>query len=153
MKPSSVVSACAAVLEKSPKAVFFLKGKPGIGKSELCLQIGARLGIPDTRTLVVHVNNHEVVDFTGVPRITDDGTTKFAPTDMFYQFRSGTGPGLIVLEAFSHRPVDKGIETQLKSNDDPLDQIRQHERTGRPLGDQTFLDTLEKRLGRLLIPQ
>ena len=37
--------------------------------------------------------------------------------------------------------------------DDTLEQIRQHERTGRPLGDLTFLEALENRLGRLLKPQ
>ena len=32
-------------------------------------------------------------------------------------------------------------------------QLRRHERTGRPLGDKTFLERLEKLLGRTLLPQ
>ena len=74
-----------------------LHGVPGSGKSDASVQIGAALGIPKDRILVVHVNNHDVVDFTGVPSVVD-GQTKFNPTDMFYQFRDGTGAGLIVLE-------------------------------------------------------
>jgi len=95
---SQVVDVATAILRKAPTAVPFLKGKPGMGKSDSCLQIGDNLDIPDDRILVVHVNNHDVVDFTGVPSVTDDGVTIFNPTDMFYNFREGTGAGLIVLE-------------------------------------------------------
>jgi hypothetical protein len=95
---SQVVDVATAILRKAPTAVPFLKGKPGMGKSDSCLQIGNSLGIPEDRILVVHVNNHDVVDFTGVPSVTDDGVTIFNPTEMFYNFREGTGAGLIVLE-------------------------------------------------------
>jgi len=94
---NQTIEVCTAILRQAPTAVPFLKGKPGMGKSDACLQIGDALGIEKDRQLVVHVNNHEVVDFTGVPSI-EDGQTVFNPTKMFYQFREGTGPGLIVLE-------------------------------------------------------
>jgi hypothetical protein len=94
---NQAIEICTSVLRKSPTAVPFLKGKPGMGKSDACLQIGDALGIPKSRQLVVHVNNHDVVDFTGVPYI-ENKATHFAPTEMFYQFREGTGAGLIVLE-------------------------------------------------------
>jgi len=94
---NEVVSVATQILRKSPKAVPFFKGKPGMGKSDACIQIGHELGIEDDRILVVHVNNHDVVDFTGVPSVTD-GQTQFNPTEMFYRFREGTGAGLIVLE-------------------------------------------------------
>jgi hypothetical protein len=94
---NQVIEVCTSILAKSPRAVPFLKGKPGMGKSDACLQIGDALGIPKSRQLVVHVNNHDVVDFTGVPSVVD-GQTRFNPTEMFYQFRKGTGKGLIVLE-------------------------------------------------------
>jgi len=95
---SQVVGITTAILRKSPSAVPFIKGKPGMGKSDACLQIGENLNIPDERTLIVHVNNHDVVDFTGVPSVTNDGVTIFNPTEMFYNFREGTGAGLIILE-------------------------------------------------------
>ncbi len=95
---NQVVDVATSILRKSPKAVPFFKGKPGMGKSDACLQVGHNLDITDDRILVVHVNNHDVVDFTGVPSVTDDGVTIFNPTDMFYKFREGTGAGLIVLE-------------------------------------------------------
>ena len=91
------VEVATKILQKSPKAVPFFRGKPGMGKSDACIQIGHNLGIDDDRILVVHVNNHDVVDFTGVPSVTD-GQTRFNPTEMFYKFREGTGAGLIVLE-------------------------------------------------------
>jgi len=34
-----------------------------------------------------------------------------------------------------------------------LDQLRDHERTGRPLGDATFLQRLEELIGRILLPK
>jgi hypothetical protein len=94
---SQTISICTAILRQAPDAVPFLKGKPGMGKSDACLQIGDALGIPKHRQLVVHVNNHDVVDFTGVPSVVD-GETVFNPPKMFHQFREGTGAGLIVLE-------------------------------------------------------
>ena len=94
---SQTIDICTALLRNAPKAVPFIKGKPGMGKSDACIQIGRNLGVPEDRILVVHINNHDVVDFTGVPSI-QDGQTVFNPTAMFYQFRKGTGPGVIVLE-------------------------------------------------------
>ena len=94
---NEVVSVATQILRKSPTAVPFFKGKPGMGKSDACVQIGHNLDIPEDRILIVHVNNHDVVDFTGVPSVTD-GQTRFNPTEMFYKFREGTGAGLIVLD-------------------------------------------------------
>ena len=91
------VEVATKILQKSPTAVPFFKGKPGMGKSDSCIQVGHNLGISDDRILIVHVNNHDVVDFTGVPSVSD-GQTIFNPTEMFYKFREGTGAGLIVLE-------------------------------------------------------
>ena len=88
---------CAAMFRQSPKVVPMLHGAPGMGKSDAAIQIADDLGISQDRVLVVHINNHDVVDFTGVPSI-DDGMTIFNPTKMFYDYREGTGAGLIVLE-------------------------------------------------------
>ena len=94
---NQVKTTCTAMFRRSPKVVPFLHGAPGMGKSDACLQIADDLGIPEDRVLVVHINNHDVVDFTGVPSVTD-GMTIFNPTKMFYDFREGTGAGMIVLE-------------------------------------------------------
>jgi len=87
---NQVVDVATSILRKSPKAA-------GMGKSDACIQVGHNLDITDDRILVVHVNNHDVVDFTGVPSVVD-GQTIFNPTEMFYNFREGTGAGLIILE-------------------------------------------------------
>ena len=94
---NQVVEVTTKILQKSPTAVPFFRGKPGMGKSDACFLVGKQLGIEEDRILVVHVNNHDVVDFTGVPSVTD-GQTQFNPTEMFYKFREGTGAGLIILE-------------------------------------------------------
>ena len=39
------------------------------------------------------------------------------------------------------------------TSEDQLDQLRDHGRTGRPLGDSTFLERLEKLIGRVLRPK
>ena len=91
------IESAVRLMRKSPKASVMLHGAPGMGKSDACLQIADQLGIPAERVLIVHVNNHDVVDFTGVPSVTG-GETIFNPTKMFHAFREGTGPGLIVLE-------------------------------------------------------
>lgn len=98
------ITVVSATLAKSPKVVPFLRGKPGVGKSAAALAAGKKLGIPDERTLVVHINNHDVVDFTGVPSVVESQTV-FNPTAMFYKFREGTGPGLIVLEELAQSSV------------------------------------------------
>ncbi len=84
-------------MERKATAIPLLLGKPGCGKSDACFQIGEALGIPAERTLRVHINNHDVVDFTGVPSVTD-GITRFNPPAMFQQFAEGSGKGLIILE-------------------------------------------------------
>ena len=91
-------SAATALLSKTPHAVINFVGAPGLGKTACTLKVGANLGLSGPRILVVHVNNHDIVDFTGVPSVTVDGMTIFNPPKMFYDFREGTGPGLIVLE-------------------------------------------------------
>lgn len=94
---NQIADTITALFRKSTRVVPMIHGAPGMGKSAICLQIAERLGIPDDRVLVVHVNNHDVVDFTGVPSVTD-GMTDFNPTRMFAKFKRGTGKGMIVFE-------------------------------------------------------
>ena len=94
---NQIIDTAVALYKKSPRVVVDIVGKPGEGKSDASVQIMQKLGIPDDRILVVHINNHDVVDFTGVPSVTD-GMTKFNPSEMFYKFREGTGKGGIILE-------------------------------------------------------
>jgi putative transposase len=39
------------------------------------------------------------------------------------------------------------------STDDELENLKQHERTGRPLGSGGFVEEMEKKTGRILRPQ
>ena len=83
---NQIIDTAVALYKKSPKVVVDIVGKPGEGKSDASVQIGKKLGFEDDRILVVHINNHDVVDFTGVPSVTD-GMTIFNPSKMFYDFR------------------------------------------------------------------
>jgi len=94
---NTIRDTAVAIYKQTPHAVLMAHGKPGMGKSDMTLQVAEALGIPEDRVLRVHVNNHDVVDFTGVPSIVD-GETIFNPTQMFHQFREGTGPAFIVFE-------------------------------------------------------
>ena len=94
---NQIIDTAVALYKKSPRVVVDIVGKPGEGKSDASVQIMRKLGFSDDRILVVHINNHDVVDFTGVPSVTD-GMTKFNPSEMFYRFREGTGGGGIILE-------------------------------------------------------
>jgi hypothetical protein len=38
-------------------------------------------------------------------------------------------------------------------SDDEIKALRMHEHTGRPLGDETFVKQLERKLGKILVPQ
>ena len=98
-------TAATSILRYTPHAVINFVGAPGLGKSACSLKVGANLELPDDRVFVVHVNNHDIVDFTGVPSVTDDGMTIFNPPKMFYDFREGTGAGLIVLEELAQSSV------------------------------------------------
>lgn len=94
---NQIAETCISTFRVSPDFVPMLHGAPGMGKSQICLEVGRRLDIPKDRTLVVNVTHHDVVDFTGVPSVTN-GYTIFNPTEMFAQFKQGTGKGLIVFE-------------------------------------------------------
>lgn len=98
-------TAATSILRYTPHAVINFVGAPGLGKSACSLKVGANLDLPEDRVFVVHVNNHDIVDFTGVPSVTDDGMTIFNPPKMFYDFREGTGAGLIVLEELAQSSV------------------------------------------------
>ena len=89
-----IISACQA---HHPSYTAMINGRPGEGKSDACFQIGERQGIPRDRIKRVPLMNFDVVDLTGVPSV-NDGFTIFNPTKIFYDFREGTGPGLIILE-------------------------------------------------------
>jgi hypothetical protein len=92
-----VIKTITPMLQRSSEITPLIKGPPGVGKSDICFQIGSSLGIPEDRILRVHINDYDVIDFTGVPSI-QDGYTVFNPSKMFAQFKEGTGPGLIIVE-------------------------------------------------------
>jgi len=92
-----VKATCLELMRFSPNVTPKIEGAPGSGKSDVAYQIGEELGYSPDRILVVHINNYDVIDFTGVPSV-QDGYTVFNPTKFFYDFREGTGGGIIIFE-------------------------------------------------------
>ena len=106
MASFSQTETCAtALLANTPDATMHFVGAPGLGKTACAWQVGKNLDLTDERIMAVHVNNHDIVDFIGVPSVTDDGVTIFNPPEMFSRFRDGTGPGLIILEELAQSSV------------------------------------------------
>ena len=99
-----IKEASTSILELHPEAPLMYTGAPGLGKTACALAVAKALGIPADRTSVLHLNDHDVIDFTGVPSIVD-GMTIFNPSEMFYPFREGTGPGFVLFEELAQTPV------------------------------------------------
>lgn len=93
-----------AILSLHPTTPLNYSGAPGLGKTACGLKVAANLGVPEDRISIIHLNDHDVVDFTGVPSVVD-GMTVFHPTEMFYKFREGTGKGFILLEELAQTPI------------------------------------------------
>jgi hypothetical protein len=102
---SQTETSATSLLSNTPHAALHFVGAPGLGKTACAQKVGRNLGLTTERIMAVHVNNHDVVDFLGVPSVTDDGMTIFNPPKMFYKFREGTGPGLIILEELAQSSV------------------------------------------------
>ena len=72
-----------------------LLSSPGIGKTSICYAIADSLGIPRDRVLLFRPSLRDPVDLMGTPNPTDV-VTRWLPPEEFYQFREGTGPGMII---------------------------------------------------------
>jgi len=60
---------------------------------------------------------------------------------------------LVTAAALFERVGDWRALLSLPADEDEVDALRRHERTGRPLGDDAFVERLEARLGRNLRPR
>lgn len=92
---SQVLNIVTSTLKHDPSAVFHLESEPGTGKTSLALEVAKVMGVPPERVLIFRPSLHDPTDLMGVPSVVD-GVTQFNPPREFWQFRKGTGPGLIV---------------------------------------------------------
>jgi len=72
-----------------------LLSSPGIGKTSICYAIADSVGLPRDRVLLFRPSLRDPVDLMGTPNPTTE-VTRWLPPEEFYQFRVGTGPGLII---------------------------------------------------------
>jgi len=66
---------------------------------------------------------------------------------------SGTGDGLVKVQAMLDRVGDWREYLESRVDEGLTETLRSHSRTGRPLGDDSFLDRLERKLGKALRPR
>jgi len=100
MRYSSAKQIIVSTLTRAPKQPVFLIGEPGVAKTSLCFDIGKKFNIPEKRTLLFRPSLRDPVDLMGAPDFltTPEGTrtTVWASPEELYNFRKGTGPGLII---------------------------------------------------------
>jgi hypothetical protein len=89
-------SAILSVLKKAPHQALFLLGAPGTAKTSLCFDIAKDLSMPTNRVLLFRPSLREPVDLMGVPIKTKANTAKWATPEEFYEFREGSGKGMII---------------------------------------------------------
>jgi hypothetical protein len=99
-----------SMLTLNPTQAITIEGPPGGGKSSLAHDIAAHFGIPKERVLVDHAPLADQVDYRGIPVPHKNAeSTKWLPSDNFYNYRAGTGRGMILYD-------DRGqASTQVKN--------------------------------------
>jgi hypothetical protein len=96
MKLSNVAEALKALIKAGRPG--FLWGPPGVGKSDIVRQIAADL----KRTLIdVRAVLLDPVDLRGIPTVTEDGTTRWAPPSFL---PSGKGKFILFLDELNAAP-------------------------------------------------
>jgi hypothetical protein len=84
-----------STIAKNPNQSLFLMGPPGVAKTSICFTLAASLNIPKERVLLFRPSLRDPVDLMGTPR-NDGNVTRWTPPEEFWNFRVGTGPGLII---------------------------------------------------------
>lgn len=96
MKPSRVVESLELCI--AARRPVFLWGGPGSGKSDVVAQVATRLNreLIDVRALLL-----DPVDLKGIPHITEDGDTRFAPPNFLPK---GKGKYILFLDELNAAP-------------------------------------------------
>ena len=96
MKPSEVAAALTCCIDARQPAITW--GAPGIGKSQVTQQIGAKLG---RKVLDVRASLLDPVDLRGIPNVRDGRTHWNAPAFL----PADSTPSLILLDELNRAPV------------------------------------------------
>lgn len=100
MRYKSAKQIILSTLRRDVGQAVFLMGQPGAAKTSLCFDVAKELGLPPHRVLLFRPSLRDPVDLMGAPRIVERGdnssTTLWCTPDELYEFREGTGPGLII---------------------------------------------------------
>ena len=80
MKFQSIVSRLAHTYNKAPQQACMIWGAPGCGKSAVGVQaLPDALGLPREAVTMFRPSNHDPVDLTGLPLVTEDSTRWVTP--------------------------------------------------------------------------
>lgn len=102
---NEMLDAIEIVLRRNPHQGINILGAPGGGKTSLCFAVAERLGIPPDRIWVNHAPLADPVDYRGVPWTDEDGVTRWHPPARLWEFRKGTGKGMIIHDDMAQAPV------------------------------------------------
>lgn len=96
MKPSRVIEALKVLIKA--KRPGFLWGPPGVGKSDVVRQVAEELKykLVDVRALLL-----DPVDLRGIPTVSDDGETRWAPPSFLPK---GKGKYIVFLDELNAAP-------------------------------------------------
>ena len=105
-----VVSICAQFdAPQGHKAVPFLVGKPGGGKSSCAREIAAHLmkkhGIPEERVVEFNPSLREPSDILGLPDLSGE-FSRWIPPQEFYAIRRGQGASVLIIEELTDASMD-----------------------------------------------
>lgn len=95
MRPAEIAIALETLYQAKRPA--FIQGNPGVGKSDTFRQVANKLGIG---LIDIRVSQFDRVDLSGVPFVSDTGTTKWA----FPDFWPREGAGIILFDEFNSAP-------------------------------------------------
>ena len=91
------------------KAVPFIVGKPGGGKSAVAREIAVELqrlhNIPDERVIEFNPSLREPSDILGLP-LMDGDYARWLPPEELYTIRAGVGPSVLIIEELSDATMD-----------------------------------------------
>ena len=81
MNYQAIVSMSAHILNNNPHQAIMVWGPPGCGKSHAMTQaLPTQLGLPTDAVMMFRPSNHDPVDVTGLPVVTED-RTRWSPPD------------------------------------------------------------------------
>lgn len=96
MRPSAISSVIKATFQSKTQRPLYIWGAPGVGKSDVVLDVGAELGV---RVYDLRLAHYDPTDLRGIP-VPKDGQAVWLPPS----FLPTEGPGILFLDELNAAP-------------------------------------------------